>query len=157
MGSPPFPVLLTSVVMLIPLQTLPKLNLTFQKKLSLLLLFTLGFFAIIASIIRTILFIQDATLAKVIVWSFVEEIVFFIVANGPILRPLFFRTFDSSRSGSGRGTRGYDLMPNSGVVSVVSAGGKGVEGTGVIRTVEVIVQSEERGSERSSERGVWIA
>jgi hypothetical protein len=141
--------------MLIPLQTLPKLKLSFQKKLSLLLLFTLGFFAIVASIVRTILFIKDATLAKVVVWSFVEETVFFVVANGPILRPLFFRTFESRSGGSGRGTRGYDLMEGSGVVSVVSAGGKtGVDsGHGVIRTVEVIVSSEERG--REDGQGAW--
>jgi hypothetical protein len=139
--------------MLIPLKTLPKLNLTFRKKLSLLILFTLGSFAIIASIVRTVLFIMDATLAKVIVWSYVEETVFFVVANGPILRPLFFRSFENRSGGSGRGTRGYDLMEGSaaGVVSVVSAGGKaGTEsGHGVIRTVEVIVSSEEREDGRA--------
>jgi hypothetical protein len=155
--------------MLIPLQTLPKLRISLQKKISLILLFTLGSFAIIASIIRTVLFVKDATLAKVVVWSFVEEVVFFVVANGPILRPLFFRgsNFESSsnntRPGAAtHGRTGHDLYElahtEGGVVSVVSAGGKrkGEQREGVIRTVEVIVKSERKSSE-SSENPPWMA
>jgi hypothetical protein len=153
--------------MLIPLQTLPKLRISLQKKISLILLFTLGSFAIIASIIRTVLFVKDATLAKVVVWSFVEEVVFFVVANGPILRPLFFRgsNFESSSNNTRPGVAHrrtghdlYELAHTEGVVSVVSAGGKrkGEQREGVIRTVEVLVKSERKSSE-SSENPPWMA
>jgi len=161
--------------MLIPLRTLPKLRLSVKKKLSLIVLFALGSFAIIASIIRTVLFLSDATLAKVVLWSFIEEVVCFLVANGPILRPLFFRgnNFESSGATNRQGlhdTSGrmftdlYEMSPKDiGVVSVVSAGetrpararqelmrmrshNENLKTVDILRTVEVTVESKERGS-----------
>jgi hypothetical protein len=128
-----------------------------------LFLFTLGSFAIIASIVRTVLFETDATLFKVIVWSTVETTVCFLVANGPGLRPLFFRgnNFESSgynsRHGLGtdRSTHDvYEMAPkDTGVTCTVSAGnqkgamerwGNLVDRTpGVTKTVEVTVHSED--------------
>src|ERR1700694_2381953 len=87
--------------MIIPIQTLPKLRINLKKKLSLLFLFTLGSFAILASIVRTSLFLSDATLFNVILWSTVEEAVCFLVAKGPALRPLYFRGKDFESSGAG--------------------------------------------------------
>jgi hypothetical protein len=149
---------------MIPIQTLPKLRIDLRKKISLLFLFTLGSFAIIASIVRTILFETDATLFKVIIWSTVEVVICFLVANGPGLRPLFFRgnNFESSGTysnrhgvGTGRSTHDvYEMAPkDTGVTCVVSAGDQkgAMERWGdhadrrpaVTRTVEVTVHSED--------------
>jgi hypothetical protein len=113
----------------LPLPTVRKLRVSLKKKLSIGFLFTLGFFAIITSIVRTILFLHDATLFKVIVWSTVETVVCFLVANGPGLRPLFFRGADFETSSSTNvipHKRGsvpkYDMNPQEkGVVTVVTA------------------------------------
>jgi hypothetical protein len=161
--------------MLIPLSTLPKLRLNLKKKLSLVFLFALGSFAVAASLIRTTLFLTNATLAEVVLWSFVEEVICFLVANGPLLRPLFFRGKDFESSGtannqSALNTGGrslhdiYEMSPTGkdvGFVSVVSVGNAGgkegkqtrqdrqAENTvDVVRTVEVTVQSRERNERR---------
>jgi hypothetical protein len=169
------PTLTLTAVMLIPLSTLPKLRLNLKKKLSLVFLFALGSFAIVASLIRTILFLTNATLAEVVLWSFVEEVICFLVANGPLLRPLFFRGGDFESSGSAHnrtalnpGGRSfhdiYEMSPTGkdvGFVSVVSVGNPGgkdgkqarqdrqTENTvAVLRTVEVTVQSREHKESR---------
>src|SRR5436309_3253998 len=87
--------------MVIPLWTLPKLRISLSKKLALGSLFALGSFAMIASIIRCAIAVTDSqSLTNVLIWSTVEEIVVIIVANAPILRPLFFRgkNFESNTS-----------------------------------------------------------
>jgi hypothetical protein len=101
-----------------------------KKKLSLAFLFALGLFAIMIAIIRTVLFLNQATLFVVIIWSSTETTVCFLVANGPALRPLFFRgnTFESS--GKSSNPAGFSSSPDAyrmtpketGVVSTVSVG-----------------------------------
>jgi Fungal rhodopsin domain len=156
--------------MLIPLWTLPKLRISLTKKLSLLALFTLAFFAIIAAVIRCVISVTDSTsLTKVLIWSAVEETVSMIVANIPILRPLFFRgkNFESSVGNTARLATNrsrytdHQALPDTyeltndkkgNVVSVVSADAKktarnaaptAADTFGVLRTVEVMVHSED--------------
>ena len=146
----------------------------------------------VASIIRCVISVTDnQSLTKVNIWATVEETVAMIVANGPILRPLFFRgkNFESTgsthavtqRTGVYTTTHGtlhdaYELTPDTkgNTVSVVTAGevaannsqggfggpfagGRRVFGEkkartaapstadtfGVLRTVEVMVHSED--------------
>jgi hypothetical protein len=147
--------------MFIPLQTLPKLRISLRKKLALAFLFALGTFAMAASVVRCVVALTDDSnsLAKILIWSTVEETVAFLVANGPALRPLFLRSNEGSSNGTGpltdRHTRAtqhdlYELAPKDhGIVSVVSANsgqqkkGRTFPNTiGVLRTVEVTVDSE---------------
>ena len=98
--------------MAIPLWTLPKLRISLTKKLVLGSLFTLAAFAISASIIRCVIVVtNDTSLTKVLIWSTVEEVVVIVVANAPILRPLFFhgKKFEGMTSDNctTKGTRGY--------------------------------------------------
>src|SRR6202023_2859053 len=92
--------------MIIPLWTLPKLRISFRKKLALSFLFALGTFAMAATIVRCVVALTDDSdsLAKILIWSTVEETVAFLVANGPSLRPLFLRGND----GSSHGTTQFD-------------------------------------------------
>jgi hypothetical protein len=154
--------------MIIPLQTLTKLRINLKKKLALTFLFALGTFAMVATIIRCVIALTDTTnsIAKIMIWSTLEETVAFLVANGPALRPLLLRSSDDSgNSASGftaahrTGTHHdlYELAPKDGAfVSVVSAGPNRVGGGGggfvgggmagskiaVLRTVEVSVDTE---------------
>jgi hypothetical protein len=156
---------LTEVIFL-PLPTVRKLRVSLKKKLSIAFLFALGFVAIVFSIVRTILFLNDATLFKVIVWSTVETVVCFLVANGPGLRPLFFRGADFETSSSSNvipqkrsSMPQYDMNPQEkGVVTVVTAnlertnnpmGGLQnccADTVSILRTVEVTVESEDSRS-----------
>src|SRR5277367_4139193 len=172
--------------MFIPLWTLPKLRISLAKKLALSALFALGSFAMIASIIRCVISVTDAeSLTKVLIWSTVEEVVAMVVANGPILRPLFFRGKNFESPSSNHLTTGhngtlaytnhggtlhdiYEMTSDKGTgntVSVVSAGDTNFRTSGfprpgdkksarsaapttqdtfgILRTVEVMVQSEE--------------
>jgi len=144
-------------------------------------------------------------LTKVIIWATVEEVVAMVVANAPILRPLFFRgkNFESSASNNvttgHNGTRTYtnhggtlhdiyEMTSDKGIgntVSVVSAGDANFKRSGfprpgdksarsaapttqdtfgVLRTVEVMVHSEEthkkgrKGDEdgSSSNSSLWM-
>jgi hypothetical protein len=151
--------------MIIPLQTLTKLRINLKKKLALTFLFALGTFAMVATIIRCVIALTDTTnsVAKIMIWSTLEETVAFLVANGPALRPLLLRSSDdSNHSASGFTTGGrtgthhdlYELAPKDGAfVSVVSAGpnrsgggfvngGMGGNKIAVLRTVEVSVDTE---------------
>src|SRR6202011_4486043 len=113
------------------------------------------------------------------------EAVCFLVANGPGLRPLIFRgkSFESSggdsegvhkrRAGLNTGQSYhdvYELSKDIGVTSKVTAGdenaGSGfpavrvADAAGVLKTVEVTVQSEEHKEDRSeassSHSSLWI-
>jgi hypothetical protein len=86
--------------MLIPLRALPKLRIDWKKKLTLIAVFALGSFAIITAIVRCVLFVGNATVTKVFLWSVVEQVVCYLVANAPALRPLFFRESFQSRGSS---------------------------------------------------------
>jgi hypothetical protein len=187
-----------AAVMVIPLWTLPKLRISLAKKLALICLFALGSFAIVASIVRCVISVLDAqSLTKVLIWSTVEEVVVVIVANAPILRPLFFRGKNFESNGTSnhgtRGTRGYttgggtlhdvyemasDKTGNT--VSVVTAGDQNYklvasrtarapapttqDTFGVLRTVEVMVHSEDTNGKQkkgeedgsSSNSSLWI-
>ena len=131
--------------------------------MSLYFLFALGSFAIIASVVRAVLYINSATIATIITWSIVEQFVSFLVVNAPALRPLFFRgnNFESSTKtptlrSTGRSVHdAYELAPN-GVVSRVSAGDPTVpksrdstihipsnNADGILRTIEIIRTSED--------------
>jgi hypothetical protein len=143
--------------MIIPLSSLPKLRIGIRKKISLYLLFTVGCFAMVASIMRTVMsLINTTSIAPVLLWSVVEEAVATIVVNGPILRVLVFKgqNFESSSVPS-RDTRGYTRDRSTGndryelhsvgkVTTTVSSGRLGREEYegGVIKTVEVSVNSE---------------
>jgi hypothetical protein len=121
----------------------------------------------VATVVRCVIALTDTTnsIAKIMIWSTIEETVAFLVANGPALRPLLLRSSDdSSNSASGYTGAGrtgthhdlYELAPkDNGFVSVVSAGpnmqrgnkggvggGFGGHHVGVLRTVEVSVESE---------------
>jgi hypothetical protein len=151
------------LVLIIPLQTLPKLRISMKKKLTLFVLFAAANFAIIAAVVRCVIAVHNPNgLAQVILWSTVEETVCTLVANGPVLRPLIFRgkgfasdvTSSHGRTGTGgyhgtyRGGGGrsnhdiYEMTPKErgvGVVSVVSSEpnkeiGKAVE----VNTMEVL-------------------
>jgi len=115
------------------------------------------------AITRTVLYLNQATLFVIIVWSTTEITVCFLVVNGPALRPLFFRgnSFESSgRSDNVVGSYGhpdaYRMTPkNTGVVSTVSAGHPDdvkirpesrlpefANHQGILRVVEVTVTEE---------------
>ena len=171
------------------------------KKIALIGLFALGSFAIIASIVRCVISVIDSqSLTKVLIWSSVEEVVVVVVANAPILRPLFFRgkNFESSGNtshhGTTRGTRAYttgggtlhdvyEMAPDKtgNTVSVVTAGDASYKKLaasksarnaapttqdtfGVLRTVEVMVHSEDANAKRkkleedgsSSNSSLWM-
>jgi hypothetical protein len=154
---------LTEVIFL-PLPTVRKLRVSIKKKVSIGFLFALGFFTIVLSLVRTILFLSDATLFKIIVWSTVETVVCFLVANGPGLRPFFFRgpDFESSDSSNAAphkpSMRQYEMTPpESGVVTVVTAdeptngltmGGHNccADTVSILRTIEISVESEDSRS-----------
>ena len=153
-----------TLVMIIPLQTLSKLRINMKKKIALSFLFALGSFAMVATIIRCVIALADDTksLAKIMIWSTIEETVAFLVANGPALRPLLLRGKDGSSDGTSgpngsrypRGTTQHDLYEltpkDTGVVGVVSAGDHGRYGgdsvaknkISVVRTVQVTVNSD---------------
>jgi hypothetical protein len=84
-------------VMFIPIKTLSTLRIDWKRKLSVIVLFALGFLAVFAAIIRCALFLRDATVIKVIMWSGIEQAVCYLVANAPALRPLLFRDRFQSR------------------------------------------------------------
>jgi hypothetical protein len=157
-----------TAVIIIPLRTLPKLRISLQKKLSLVFLFALGSFAIIAAILRIVFYINSATIFIVIVWSLVETVVSFLVVNGPALRPLLFRGkhFESSNgvpserlAHPDRSTHDtYELTPNDkGIVCEITSGEPHLANTGrkgsstiidsdtpgILRTVEVRRISED--------------
>lgn len=167
-------------VMVIPLQTLPKLRISLRKKLALAFLFALGTFAMAATIVRCVVALTDDSnsLSKILIWSTVEETVAFLVVNGPALRPLFLRGKDGSSHGTSnfndtglprRTTQHdlYELAPkDNGVVSVVSANHNQTRGTfanskiAVHRTVEVTVDSaygkKVSGDATSSNSSLWM-
>jgi len=145
--------------MIIPLSSLTKLRIGIKKKISLYLLFTLGAFAMVASVLRAAMSMSNSTsIAPVLLWSIVEEAVATLVVNGPILRVLVFKgqNFGSS-SGPSRDTRGYtrdrstcqdpyEMSNRLGkVTTTVSADGliEGGEHGGVIKTLEVSMHSEQ--------------
>jgi len=159
------------LVMYIPLKTLRKLRINTNKKLSLALLFTLGIFATISSIVRAVIVITGTgDIGKAFIWATIEELVCFVVANAPILRPLLFRGKSFESSGTSQHTHGtglqtgtfhdtYEMTPKeTGVVSVVSTGDAKKRETNVppenridiLRTVEVRVQSSRGGSQDTS-------
>lgn len=141
--------------MLIPLRTLPKLRINWRKKLTLIAVFALGSFAIITAIVRCVLFVGNATVTKVFIWSVVEQVVCYLVANAPALRPLFFRESFESRGSSLEpySTRSqhevYELTP--GTMAQISVGKRHfVRPTGrvgdivhVERTVKVTVHESD--------------
>lgn len=101
-------------VMFIPMKTLSKLRIDWKRKLSVIVLFALGFLAVFAAIIRCVLFLKDATVIKVMMWSGIEQAVCYLVANAPALRPLLFRDkFHQSRGthelSGGRSVDEYEL------------------------------------------------
>jgi hypothetical protein len=170
-------------VLIIPLQTLPRLRISFRKKAALLGLFGIGSLAIISSIIRCIVSLTNSdSPITIIMWSAIEEAMTLTVANIPILRPLLFsgKDFQTNPSGSGSlgdfgnrsrsGGRMHDIYEMTsdkavnGVVGVVSAGNGNYSNTstitssvshhhpssmgsnaqdtiGVVRTVQVVVES----------------
>ena len=168
--------------MYIPLVTLRKLRINLTKKLGLVFLFTLGSFAIVSSIVRAVILITDGgNIEKAFIWTTIEELVCLLVANGPALRPLFFRgkNFESGGSTSVgnthvNGTHNthhgtmhdvYEMTPHveNGVVSVVTAGNKAKKELGnhhtidVVRTVEVTVESTKKDDDgRSSQSSLWM-
>jgi hypothetical protein len=96
--------------MIIPLSSLHQLRISRRKKIALTFLFALGTFAIIATIIRAIIAIADPTsVSKIMIWSDLEVIVSFFVANGPALRPLILcgPCGSSHESDEERGASGY--------------------------------------------------
>jgi hypothetical protein len=164
--------------MYIPMATLRKLRINFRKKLGLLFLFALGSFAVISSIVRAVIIVTDGgNIKTAFIWSTIEQLVCILVANGPILRPLFFRgkNFESSGTSNNTHTTGlragtlhdvYEMTPKeTGVVSVVTAG-DGVKRQGVrannidvVRTVEVKVQESDAKKDddrRSSQSSLWM-
>lgn len=158
-----------TAVIIIPLRTLPKLRISLQKKLSLVFLFALGSFAVIAAILRLVFYVNSATIFIVIVWSLVETVVSFLVVNGPALRPLLFRGkhFESSNGVPSERLAHpdlsthdiYELTPNDkGIVCEITSGepcayvaNTGRKGSitidsdtpGILRTVEVRRISED--------------
>jgi hypothetical protein len=147
-----------------------------KKKLSLVFLFALGTFAIIIAIVKTILYLNQATLFVVIVWSSSETVVSFLVVNGPALRPLFFRgnSFDSTSNsdlprlnGGAASHDAYELAPK-GVVSKVTTGAAKSPGArqevfsdrSVLRTVEVTMSEEhykrQQSDDCSMHSQVWV-
>jgi hypothetical protein len=154
------------MVMAIPLWTLRKLRISTSKKIALGCLFALASFTIIASIIRCLRSIFSSTdLGIVLVWATVEEVVAMIVANGPILRPLFFRGkhFDGSGNSGNRLNEGtaapdvYELAtakndglatngvyPKKPFVKPVarSAAPSARDTMGVLRTIDSMLNSE---------------
>jgi hypothetical protein len=167
--------------MIIPLRTLPKLRISFRKKLALSFLFALGTFAMAATVIRCVVALTDDSdsLAKILIWSTVEETVAFLVANGPSLRPLFLRGNDGSSHGTtqfdepGHTRRRtqhdlYELTPKEhGVVTVVSSNSNQAKNgrdpfpdnaIAVLRTVEVTsgYGKKEDGDGTSSNSSLWM-
>jgi hypothetical protein len=160
-------------VMAIPLWTLRKLRISLSKKIALGSLFALASISIMASIVRCVVSVDSSTdLAQVLIWATVEEVVAMIVANGPILRPLFFRgkSFDGSASTTG-GTRqwndtaapdvyelaGAKMGATNGFVKkpfvrpvARSAAPSARDTMGVLRTIELMVNDDGKGKRNRS-------
>jgi hypothetical protein len=162
--------------MAIPLWTLRKLRISLSKKIALGGLFALASISITASIVRCVVSINSPTdLAQVLIWATVEEVVAMIVANGPILRPLFFRgkTFDGSVSTASGGARHWNDTAAPDVYELTTAKVGVMHGTyvkkpfvkpvarsaapsardtmGVLRSIEVMVNSD--GKEKRNRNG----
>jgi hypothetical protein len=163
------------MVMAIPLWTLRKLRISISKKIALVSLFALAFITIIASIARCVRAIVSSTeLGIVLIWATVEEVVAMIVANGPILRPLFFRGkhFDGSENSGNRQNEGttapdvYELAAakNDGLATngmypkkpfvrpvARSAAPSARDTMGVLRTIDSMLNSD--GGEKRNRKG----
>jgi hypothetical protein len=117
----------SDAVMIIPIKTLSTLRIDWKKKLSVMLLFTLGFLAVLAAIVRCVLVLRDATVIKVMMWSGIEQVVCYLVANAPALRPLLFRDRFHGRgthelSGSQRTEDEFELTHKVAMAGVVPVG-----------------------------------
>jgi hypothetical protein len=157
-GYPAYPrITYLTTVMRIPLQTPPKLGINLRKKISLIVLFAFGTVAIVAAIVRCILFVRNATLIEVLTWSGIEQAVCSVVTNTPLLRPLFFRGkhFESTEGhGVPSGARPHDIYEmgpkDTGFVSVAAMREEDAlrPATGVLQKVEVTRTFDPKGSLR---------
>jgi hypothetical protein len=130
--------------MLIPLQILPKLRIDWKKKLTLMILFTLGIFAICAAIVRLVMILRDASLIHILIGSGIEQDVCYLCANAPALRPLFFRDTFTSQTSNGHSAPShhdtYEMVSN--VTGAKESQGN-LDSISVGRTVEVTISQDE--------------
>lgn len=169
-----------TLVLFIPLWSLRQLKINNKKKLALYGLFAAGLFAIVAALMRMVMYIvQPGTISPVLLWSTVEETAGFLVANAPAVRVLFFkgRAFFTSNATSMNASAmntsqfsrhdrtnhtghipddDFEMLPKQGgIVGVVTSPRGSLPKSdlkGVLKSVEVNVHSEslKHDSESSS-------
>ncbi|KAK9311147.1 hypothetical protein V1524DRAFT_457636 [Lipomyces starkeyi] len=101
------------LVLCLPIPMIRKLQMPFRTKVALTLIFAIGFFICVISIVRTITLVKvsytDITYSVPIalIWSMMEPTLAITIACVPIMRPLFKGMMSTNKGASGSGS-GHD-------------------------------------------------
>lgn len=104
LGRKPMPMLLTPA-MSIPLSMVVHLKIKTAQKIAVMAIFALALFITAIDIVRFVVMVVDPIeLVNFLIWNPVECAVVILVANLPLLRPLFFRREVARNGGNIRGS-----------------------------------------------------
>jgi len=143
------------LVIVVPLPSIWALNMTLPRKLSLCLIFCLGFFVSALSIIRMIALgkinFKDVThsLIKPLLWSIMEIQLAVVVVNLPLLQPIVARLFPFIRFGTSKNNSGHANTTLTGSQHFTRLGDPSSEGY-ILRTMEISVTTGEKESSQTS-------